>query len=131
MTAIRKPSAGFTLIEVMVALVIMAIAFIALCGLHLTSFKTDVRNRNESRALFLANQKLEELRSRDISSIYDEEDTDSFAPFDVEVEVNDIEPWEKEVFVTVSWQERIKSINGSTQDKERSVRVATILVVLN
>ena len=130
MMVIEK-SKGFTLIEVMLALTVMAIAFIALCGLHLTSFKTDIRNRDETRALLMANQKLEELRSQTYSSVFGGEDTTSSAPFNIIWTANTIEPWQKVIFVTVSWPERIKSMDGSVQDRERSVRVATILVDLN
>ena len=126
-----EKSKGFTLIEVMVALTVMAIAFIALCGLHLTSFKTDIRNRDETRALLMANQKVEELRSQTYSSVSGGEDTTSSAPFNIIWTANTTEPWQKVIFVTVSWPERIKSMDGSVQDRERSVRVATILVDLN
>ncbi len=124
-------SKGFTLVEVMVSLTVMAIAFVALCGLHLTSFRTDLRNRDESRALFLANQKLEELRAQSFATIFDGEDTSSAAPFDIVWTADVIEPWQKEIFVTVSWPERIKLLDGTVQDRERNVRVATILVDLD
>jgi len=126
---ITKESQGFTLIEVMVALAIMAIAFIALCGLHISSFKTDHRNRNESRALFLANQKLEELRTQDFSSISGGTDL-TVAPYDVTWTVT-TDSWRKNIVVVVSWPERIKSMDGSNQDHLRSAQVATIIVDLN
>lgn len=121
-----EQSKGFTLIEVMVAMVIMAIALIAVWGMHFSSLKTDTRNRDESHALFLANQKLEELRSLPFASLVSGAD---FAqhPFDIEWNVTSPQAWRKDITVVVSWPERIKSLDGEVQDSQRSVRVVTIV----
>jgi Tfp pilus assembly protein PilV len=114
----------------MVALCTMAIALMAVMGLHLSSLRADVRNRDESRALFLANQKLEELRSQHFSNIVNGEDSAAY-PFELTWTVTATQAWRKDLVVTVSWPERISSINGNAQTKQRSVQVATIIADLN
>lgn len=121
------------------ALTTMGIALLALCGLQLSSLHTDSRNRNEAQALLIANQKIEELRTQSFSSVLDGEDLTSAAPFAIVWNINAVQPWQKELFVTVSWTERIKLLdaaktyatNQNYKDRERFVRVATILVELN
>jgi prepilin-type N-terminal cleavage/methylation domain-containing protein len=135
-----KHSNGFTLIEVMVALVTMGIALLALCGLQLSSLRADTRNRDDSRAFLLANQTIEELRTKSFLDVSDGEDLTSAAPFAIVWTINAVQPWQKELFVTVSWPERLKLLNATQKydatdknykDKERFVRVATILVDLH
>ena len=62
---------GFTLVEVMVSLACMGIAFVALMGMHLVSVRTDTRNTRESEALSLATQKMEELRAEKFDDLAD------------------------------------------------------------
>ncbi len=52
---------GFTLLEVMVALAILATAFTALLGLHAQNLKTIARERSYTDALFLAREKLAQI----------------------------------------------------------------------
>ena len=52
---------GFTLLEVVVALAIIATAFTALLGLHTQNLKTVARDRGYTEALFLAQEKLSEI----------------------------------------------------------------------
>ncbi len=112
MTTINK-SPGFTLIEVMVALTTMAIAFLAVCALHLSSFRTDIRNRDESRALYLANRKIEEFRSQDFSDVSVGNAVDySNYPFVVAWAVTPPQAWRRDVIVAVCWPEKIMFVGG-------------------
>lgn len=146
MTTIRD-NTGFTLIEVMVALTTMAIAFLAVCALHLTSFKTDIRNRDESRALYLANQKMEEFRSSDFSDIAvgNLEDNSNY-PFILTWSVTAPQAWRRDIIVAVCWPEKIMLVGGHQSAAEgtwqctqdgcsgagcRDVRIATIIADLN
>ena len=52
---------GFTLLEVVVALAIIATAFTALLGLHTQNLKTIARDRGYTEALFLAREKLAQV----------------------------------------------------------------------
>jgi prepilin-type N-terminal cleavage/methylation domain-containing protein len=58
-----KRSKGFTLIEVMVALVILAISLLALAGLMLTTTKNNTFGGHMTEAATFAQDKLEQLRA--------------------------------------------------------------------
>ena len=64
MTTLRKlhDDKGMTIVEVMVALVILGLTFVALTSLVVTSTSGNVGARNIERATLLAQQKIEELR---------------------------------------------------------------------
>jgi len=126
----NRSTKGFTLIEVMVALVTLGIGLMAVMGLHFSSLRSDIRNRDESRALFLANQKIEEIRSQDFASVVSGQDY-SAHPYDMEWSVTAPQAWRKDVVVTVSWPEKVKSVGGDSHNKQRSVQVATIIAQLN
>jgi general secretion pathway protein I len=59
--AFRRGSAGFTLLEVMVALAVIAIAFTALLGLHARNLRLAARDEAYTRALFLARELVAEI----------------------------------------------------------------------
>lgn len=59
----RKSCAGFTLVEVMVSLMVLAIALMALWGFHFRSANVNVDNRRHSTAVLLATEQLEEIRA--------------------------------------------------------------------
>ena len=59
MTA-QRPKNGFTLLEVMAALAIMATALVALLGTHLKSLDLAYKHKEQTLAAMLARQKLEE-----------------------------------------------------------------------
>lgn len=56
-------AAGFSLIEVLIATLILAIALVSLAQLFALSTKTNISARNTTYTAVLAQQKLEELRS--------------------------------------------------------------------
>jgi len=58
-----KQQKGFTLIEVLVALVLMAIALTGVAMMSTSSTSADTRGRDQVTATLLAQQKLEQLRS--------------------------------------------------------------------
>ncbi len=47
---------GFTLLEILVALAILSIAFVSLLGLHLRNLRLTLREQNLTRALLLAQE---------------------------------------------------------------------------
>lgn len=57
----RRRERGFTLLEVMVALAILATAFTALLSLHAQNLKTIARERSYTEALFLARERLAQI----------------------------------------------------------------------
>ena len=139
--------AGFTLIEVMVALTTMGIAFLAVCALHLTSFRADIRNREESRALYLANQKMEEFRSQSFSdlSVGNADDLNNY-PFVVAWSVTAPQAWRRDIIVAVCWPQKVMLVGGHNSPTQgawqctqdgctgagcRDVRVATTIANLD
>lgn len=59
----RRPSEGFTLIEVMVSLMILGVSLFSLWGFHWTSQHINMKNSRETTALFLAEEQLENFRA--------------------------------------------------------------------
>ncbi len=55
-------SAGFTLIEVMVSLIILAIGLLAIAGMQLIVIRANLASRNLTKAIFLAESKIEGLK---------------------------------------------------------------------
>ncbi len=61
----RQPSnqRGITLVEVLVALIVLSLGIMAVGGIFPTATRTGIQSRTMSAANFYAQQKLEELRS--------------------------------------------------------------------
>ena len=59
----RRDERGFTMIEVMVALLVTAIAVIGIVALYMTGTKASSYSRHATEAAALANDKLEALRT--------------------------------------------------------------------
>ncbi|MBF0498140.1 MAG: prepilin-type N-terminal cleavage/methylation domain-containing protein [Deltaproteobacteria bacterium] len=60
--AIHKNRAGFSLVEVLVAMTIFSVALLGIAQMQISSFKTNSQANNISRASVYALDKLEELR---------------------------------------------------------------------
>ncbi|PNU19835.1 type II secretion system protein GspI [Geothermobacter hydrogeniphilus] len=59
----RSPAAGFTLLEVMIALAIIGVALVALLGLAQRSISTNQRLQQITRATLLAQSKMAEIET--------------------------------------------------------------------
>jgi type II secretion system protein I len=57
-----RPSAGFTLLEVLVALTVIAFAFIGLLGLHGKNIKAVARDQQLTRATLLAREMVSQMQ---------------------------------------------------------------------
>ena len=55
----REDERGFTIVETMVAIGIMAVAFLGLAGVHAVSSRAQSLGQNQGLARFVADQKLE------------------------------------------------------------------------
>lgn len=141
-----KKGGGFTLIEVMVALSTLAVALLAGMGLYLSSIRADTRNRDQSRALFLANQTVEEIRSigfeapgcncdnmqgDNCENLQGCECEHIDGHFDRYWCFTQPQAWRKNIVVTVTWWETVKDLKGVPYKKQRSVQVATVIVQLD
>lgn len=60
---------GFTLLEVMVAMAILATAFTALLSLHAANLRTIARERSYTEALFLARERLAQIELEGVPEI--------------------------------------------------------------
>jgi len=58
----RGPGAGFTLLEVMVALAVIAFAIVGLLGLHARNIKIIARDQNLTRATLLARELVSQIQ---------------------------------------------------------------------
>ncbi len=134
----QADSKGFTLIEVLVSLCAMAFAFVALWALHLSSLKVDSKTNHEAQAIFLGNQLIEEMRataSADFSKLAINSNTFRAsatvkAIYTQELEIKNVTPWKKDVFVRFSWPEKVKLGDGSSSSQSRKVELATTLTNL-
>ncbi len=65
----KRDERGLTLIEVVVATAIFAVVVFALAGFYLTASSRGAEGRGESQGVFLAQQRMEVLRSKAYSSL--------------------------------------------------------------
>lgn len=64
-----KNKRGFTLVEFLVATVILSVGLLALINLQVTSIWGNQNSKEMTRALFLAEKKMEELKNTPFSSL--------------------------------------------------------------
>ena len=134
MKTIIRPSKGFTLIEVLLALGAMMVGVIALWGLHMSALKVDLRNNSETRAIFWNERMLEQLRSLAMTNfanpaLANGNDVPE-APFQRNWIVANVSNWRKDVTVIVTWPEQVRMSTGGSANVTRTVQMSTILVNL-
>jgi prepilin-type N-terminal cleavage/methylation domain-containing protein len=109
------PADGFTLIEVMIALVIMSIGLTALAAVQISAIRGNDFSKRMTTAISIAEAKMEQIKSSSYANILSESSiqiTQSNMHFTRQVTVtNNIAPLTntKTVNVTVSWSEGPKS----------------------
>lgn len=67
----RSSDRGFTLLEVMVALAVVAFAFVGLIGLHGRNIQLVDRANHYSRAVLLAREMMTQLQFEDVANLTD------------------------------------------------------------
>ncbi len=103
---------GFTLLEVMVALAIVAVALISLLGSHLMSLNLAQKHKEQTLASLLARQKMEECFVAPIEDL--QSDYGDFAPlypeyaWEVDVGDADIENLKKVVIIVKSSESELR-----------------------
>ena len=104
------PNAGFTLVESMLTLAIMAVALLALAGLQITALRGNDLSRRMTTAVSIAEQSLEQLKNTPYTNIQTEaasQITASNLHFTRQVTVtNGPLPNTKRVSVLVSWRDQ-------------------------
>lgn len=118
----------------------MAIAFVALWGVHYTSLQTDIRTDLETEAVAAANSQLDFLRTVAFSSpmltdgnhTTNPDDPPLLAPLTRFYGVATTEfAWKKHVTVYVSWPQRRGAFGGAKTTTQRNVQMSSIIVNLN
>ncbi len=133
---------GFTLLEVLISLAMMAIAMMSLWGLHITSYKVDARGDMEARAhnycndslellRFLASTNFSDLRLTTAVTIDNPEPATPTQRFTRTVTITPMSTWRRDALVNVTWQERVRTSTGQSNTVTRSVRLNTILTDLS
>jgi len=96
----RTSDSGFTLLEVMVSLAIIATALVTLMGTHLMSLNLAQKNKEQTLEAMMARQKMEEMFATPFASINN--DSGDFAPEHPEC------GWE--IFVEEAGMENLKNV---------------------
>lgn len=99
-------SKGFSLLELLIALIILSVSILALAGLMSTTTKNNAFGGHLTEAVTLAQDKLEELRALPWSSIAGSSDTITGSTgihYSRIWEVRDLNPNLKEIEVTIRW----------------------------
>ena len=108
------PHAGFTLIEVMIALVILSIGILALVKLQISAIQGNTLSQNMTTAVSLAEQRVEQLKNTPYAQIPPSESVTVTAAnrnFTRQVTVTDSSPLlnTKTVSVLVTWKDKAKT----------------------
>ena len=110
----RKKS-GFTLLEVLVAVILLAAGFIAILEATSTGFFSAAENENDLVATNLAQEKIEEERNRSFANVINEvkAPVSGFTAFQREVQVTTPQANLKQVTVIVYWNSKSTELNVS------------------
>ncbi len=90
---LRNEPHGFTLLEIMVAMAIMAIVLVAVYQMHHQTIDMNNAARFHTRAPLLAQKKISEIKSRTLNDIADDEGDfgEDFPDYHWQVTVEDVE----------------------------------------
>ncbi len=116
--AVPQDEAGFTLIELMVALVIIAIGVMTLSGVQTTSSRDVYSTGRRTRALALAEERIEIARSAGYTNAVS--DSGQVGPLNWVTHINTADVELKRASVVVSWTE---------QNRPDSVQLVTLLAL--
>ena len=98
---------GFTIVETMVAIGIMAVAFLGMASVHAISARAQSLGQNEGLARFVADQQLELMRRTAVGAIqsYTGSTTVQCVSFGITRTVSNV-TMGKKVVVTTTWTDR-------------------------
>jgi type IV pilus assembly protein PilV len=118
-----KSKEGFTLIETMIALVVLSMGLIALAGLQASAMRGNTLSKRMTTAVSIANARVEQIKNMPYANIQSESSTqvtESSMTFTRQVTVSDnsLITNTKTVNITVTWK------NGS---KSYAVPISTII----
>jgi len=98
---------GFTIVETLVAVGIMGIAFLGIAGVHAVSSRAQSLGQNQGLARFVADQQLELMRRTPVGSVqaYTGSTTVQGVRFDIVRTVSNV-PMGRKVTVRATWTDR-------------------------
>lgn len=111
---------GVTLIELMVALLVIAVGIMALSGVQTRSSNDVYATGRQTRALSLAQEKIEETRAGGFAAAV--ADTGVSDGFNWITQVDSVNVGLRQITVTVSWDEGLASPRSITLDGLVSAR---------
>jgi type IV pilus assembly protein PilV len=138
-TNINKKQSGFTLIEVMIALIILAVGLLALATMQIVSIKANAFSSEMTYSTMLAQQQLETLRNLGFSDAYLTETTTTGVPhaplptvidgrsgsYTVSWQVADTTADMKTITLAVTWQSQ--RLGTATEQATVTTTLQTIL----
>lgn len=104
----RSNTSGFTLVEILIAIFILAFALLAVAQMQIMAIRGNAFANKTTTAVILAQDKIEELKGLSYSSVVDEDPyLDSSGVYTIDLDVDDNTPATdlKTVEVTVTWQD--------------------------
>lgn len=112
----RSDERGFTIIEVMAAVFIIAVAFLGLASVHVTSSKAHSLGMNRGTAALLATQEIERMRRSTFAEITGGGSSKSVGgvAYAITRGVSNV-PLGRKVTVTVAWTDRFGPQTLATQ----------------
>lgn len=111
---LKNNSQGFTLVELMIALLVFAVGILAVAGLQVTSIRYNADAQRTSEASMFAQSKMEELMVMNYDAVVDSIAAETEGIYSVTWSVVDDTPrtGAKEISVTVNWTSR--GVNKTT-----------------
>ena len=105
---------GFTLVEIMIALVVLSVGLVALAGLQISAIRGNSFSKRMTTAVFVATERIEQIKNMPYANIQSESSsqvTASNMSFMRQVTVTNNSPLAntKTVNVTVTWNDGSKS----------------------
>jgi len=103
---------GFTLLEVLIGLIVLAVGLLAAAGMQITSIKGNHSGSNLTRATILCQDKLEELKNTRYSAPTlaggqpPQQITESGMNYTIQYDVTPLGNTMKEIEATVEWSDR-------------------------
>lgn len=120
---------GFTLLEVMVAVAIMAIAFVTLIGSQSQSVSIAARTRFAVTSALLAQQKLTEIEASDFDDINaDSGDFENYPGYRWQAEVSELSEDEVGIEGASGMLKKVDLVVSLGDDEDQSYTVRTIIM---
>jgi type IV pilus assembly protein PilV len=119
-----KNQSGFSMLELLIALIVLSVGLLALAGLQQTAIESNAASQHLTSATFLAEAKLNELKRGGYASLSDGTFNDANNPVDEQGQAGGIftRAWTispfaadvKRITVTISWEDQLGGSRSSS-----------------